>query len=55
MLEKVYEDDIVIKCKNCGEDFVITKKEQEFYEEKEFELPKRCYNCRKKKYTRKDN
>lgn len=55
MLEKIYEDDIVIKYKQCGEDFVFTKKEQEFYKEKGFENPKRCYKCRKKKYTRKDN
>lgn len=55
MLNKIYEDDIVIKCKECGEDFVLTKGEQEFYKEKEFEYPKRCWNCRKKKYTRRED
>jgi hypothetical protein len=55
MLEKIYENDIVIKCKICGEDFVFTKKEQEFYKEKGFELPRRCWKCRKKKYIRKGN
>lgn len=52
MLEKIYEDDIVIKCKDCEEDFVLTKGEQGFYKEKGFKNPKRCWNCRKKKYTR---
>ncbi len=58
MLEKIYEDDIVIKCKECGEDFIFTRREQEFYKSKGFnDAPKRCYECRKnrKKYIRKDN
>lgn len=50
MLERIYEDDVVTKCKECGEDFIFTRREQEFYREKGFEeTPKRCYECRKKR------
>ncbi|MDU1413454.1 MAG: zinc-ribbon domain containing protein [Clostridium sp.] len=50
MLDKIYKDDIIIKCRECGEDFVFTKREQEFYKEMNFEgQPKRCFKCRKKK------
>ncbi|WP_346879011.1 zinc-ribbon domain-containing protein [Clostridium sp. UBA7791] len=58
MLEKLYEDDIVIKCKECGEDFIFTKREQEFYKEKGWDSePKSCYQCRKnrKKYIRRED
>lgn len=40
------EKDVKIKCKDCGEEFVFTEKDQKFYEEKGFEPPKRCRNCR---------
>lgn len=36
-----------LKCKECGEEFVFTSGEQEFYAEKGFENePQRCKNCR---------
>ena len=38
--------DKVIKCKECGEDFVFTENEQKFYAEKGFPEPKRCKFCR---------
>ena len=39
--------DITLKCKDCGEDFVFTAGEQEFYAEKGFENePARCKDCR---------
>lgn len=39
--------DITLKCKDCGEDFVFTAGEQEFYAEKGFQnQPQRCKNCR---------
>jgi len=35
-------------CKDCGDDFVFTTGEQEFYNEKGFTNdPVRCPNCRK--------
>lgn len=37
----------VITCKDCGCEFVVSEKEQNWYKERGFELPKRCYQCRK--------
>ncbi|NMA66610.1 MAG: cytochrome C551 [Clostridiaceae bacterium] len=40
--------DKVINCKDCGNDFVFTEGEQEFYKEKGFENePQRCPECRR--------
>lgn len=42
----MYTDKIII-CKDCGEEFVLTAGEQEFYEEMGFEThPRRCKRCR---------
>lgn len=42
----MYEDKTLV-CKDCGQDFVFTAGEQEFYAEKGFENePQRCKNCR---------
>ena len=39
--------DITLKCKDCGQDFVFTAGEQEFYAEKGFQnQPQRCRECR---------
>ncbi len=39
--------DKIIKCKECGEDFVFTAGEQRFYAEKGFDTePTRCRRCR---------
>ena len=39
--------DITLKCKDCGNDFVFTAGEQEFYAEKGFQnQPQRCKSCR---------
>lgn len=40
---------INIKCQDCGETFFFTEKDQKFYQEKGFPLPKRCYSCRQVK------
>ncbi len=43
---KMYEDKTLI-CKDCGNEFVFTAGEQEFYAEKGFENePQRCKDCR---------
>lgn len=34
------------KCLECGEFFGIDEKEQDWYKEKGYSLPKRCYSCR---------
>ena len=45
----MYEDK-VLKCKECGEEFVFTAGEQEFYAERGFQNePQRCKACRDKK------
>jgi len=33
-------------CKDCGAAFEITNGEKEFFEQKNFTLPKRCKTCR---------
>lgn len=39
--------DKAIKCKDCGEEFVFTANEQEFYASKGFtNEPQRCKSCR---------
>lgn len=39
--------DKTLVCKDCGEEFVFTVGEQEFYAERGFtNEPKRCRNCR---------
>ena len=42
----MYEDKTLV-CKDCGEEFVFTAGEQEFYAEKGFtNEPQRCKECR---------
>lgn len=44
--EKVFVDETII-CKECGEEFVFTAGEQEFYAEKGLQnKPQRCKKCR---------
>ena len=42
------QQDQNIQCKDCGREFVWTAKEQEFYQEKGFNAPVRCKDCRAK-------
>jgi len=45
--------DQTLTCKDCGNQFVWTASEQEFYQEKGFDhAPTRCPNCRKLKKQR---
>jgi hypothetical protein len=39
-------EDKTIKCKECGDDFVLTVDDQKWYQEKGFKEPKRCKSCR---------
>lgn len=42
--------DKTILCKDCGQEFVFTVGEQEFYKEKGFDNdPVRCQECRRAK------
>lgn len=50
------KEDIKIICKDCGEEFLFTVGEQNFYEEKGFQnKPVRCKACRDKKKAEKAN
>lgn len=47
----MYEDKTLV-CKECGNEFVFTAGEQEFYAEKGFvNEPQRCKNCRDARKT----
>ena len=40
--------DRTLVCKDCGQEFVFTEGEQEFYKEKGFDTdPVRCADCRR--------
>ena len=38
--------DRIIKCQHCGQDFVWTAGEKEFYQEKGLSAPTKCPICR---------
>lgn len=46
--------DRMIECQDCGQEFVFTERDQEFFAEKGFVDPKRCKPCRDKKKARRD-
>ncbi len=54
-METTYED-ITLKCRNCGEEFVFTAGEQQFFAEKGFtSQPVRCPACRKARKQQNNN
>ena len=45
--------DRILRCVDCGAEFVWTAGEQQFYADKNFKNePKRCKNCKMKRNTR---
>jgi len=42
-------EDKTLVCKDCGQEFVFTASEQDFFEEKGFTEPQRCKPCRDKR------
>lgn len=47
MQQEKYED-MALRCKDCGREFLFTAGEQKFYAEKGFRSrPQRCKECRK--------
>ena len=38
--------DKVLTCADCGQDFVFTARDQEFYADRGFTEPRRCSSCR---------
>lgn len=55
MDHKVYEDETIV-CKDCGEEFVFSARDQEFFFDKmKFtNKPVRCKACREKKNSNRD-
>lgn len=45
---------IEIKCSDCGQTFYFTDRDQEFYKQKGFQQPKRCFKCRQLKKQQRD-
>jgi DNA repair exonuclease SbcCD ATPase subunit len=39
-------EDIKLICRQCGQEFIFTQSEQEFYEQQGFVQPRRCPQCR---------
>lgn len=48
-----YQDKI-LKCKDCGNDFMLSVGEQEFYASKGFNEPQRCVDCRRARKIQND-
>jgi hypothetical protein len=46
------EDDEMIRCKDCGEEFVLSANERRWFEGRGLQLPKRCVPCRQDKRER---
>jgi CxxC-x17-CxxC domain-containing protein len=45
--------DLILKCTDCGDDFVFSAGEQLFFREREFQnTPKRCKRCRAKRSSK---
>lgn len=44
-----------IKCRDCGTVFEMSEKEQQWFEDKNFDLPTRCKPCRAKRRAMKNN
>lgn len=56
LMEVIAMEDITLVCKDCGEEFLFTVGEQEYYKEKGLEnQPKRCLKCRRAKKARMRN
>lgn len=48
--------DKTLNCKDCGNEFVFTQGEQDFYKEKGFENePQRCPDCRRARKAQRNN
>lgn len=43
------KDVVVRKCKECGEYYMITKQEYDWFKERELAAPRRCNTCRIKR------
>ncbi len=46
MTDAAPEQDLELNCGQCGDSFVFSRSEQEFFTQKGFVHPKRCRDCR---------
>jgi len=44
-------DDLMLQCSDCGQEFVFTASEQQFFHERGYSTPKRCKSCRQAKQS----
>ena len=49
MHEQMQGEDKVLKCVDCGSEFVFTARDQAFYQERGYSAPRRCRVCRDKR------
>ena len=42
-----YDEDWVLRCVDCGQEFTFSVDEQLFFTSKQLSIPKRCKPCRK--------
>ena len=47
--------DLTINCTWCKKDFIFSVKDQKYYSNKSFDMPKKCKDCRLKKKLAFDN
>ena len=43
-----------LTCRDCGQEFVFTQGEQEFYQQRGFSEPQRCPSCRQARKTQRN-
>lgn len=41
------------KCRECGQEFVLTDKESQWFQQRNLQLPVRCKSCRNKRKYKK--
>lgn len=41
--------DKTIRCIQCDSEFLFTEREQKYYQDRGFSIPKRCPDCRKER------
>ena len=47
--------DRTLTCRDCGQEFVFTQGEQEFYQQRGFSDPQRCGNCRQQRKAQRNS
>jgi hypothetical protein len=43
--------DLILKCADCGTDFLLQAGEQQFYFKRGLAMPKRCSECRQRRHS----